>query len=281
MSLNKWLGTNKSVYCISGQASGASCSSVVASRPPNLLEVLRRMPEEELQNVLTVLKRVLTKDVIAEIERRTKAQSAEPEWMLYRKGMATASICHSFRTWVASVKKPAIHPRPHNVGGLLDLVLRLNTYQSASMKRGQENEGKAKLKYLNVLTKDGHCARIDNMGFMVWEEMPFLGCSPDGIVTYKCQCCPGRRNLLEVKCPNVLSNSFLKNGKDPKSCNYTQTQIGMGVTGTDSCDYFVYESDTVWKLVNIKFSQKYFDECVEAVRFIYLEYLFRALKGVV
>ncbi|CAN8002681.1 unnamed protein product [Ixodes pacificus] len=233
------------------------------------------MHEEELQNVLTVLKRVLTKDVIADIERRTKAQAAEPEWMLYRKGMATASICHSFRTWVASVKKPATHPTPHN-----SVVLRLNTFQSASMKRDQWNEGKAKLKYLNVLTMYGHCARIDNMGFMVWEEMPFLGCSPDGIVTYKCQCCPGRRNLLEVKCPNVLSNSFLKNGKDPISCNYTQTQIGMGVTGTDSCDYLVYESDTVWKLVNIKFSQKYFDECVEAVRFIYLEYLFRALKGV-
>ncbi|CAN7947270.1 unnamed protein product [Ixodes hexagonus] len=79
-----------------GQVIGASCSSVVAPRPPNLLEVLRRMPEEELQDVLTVLKRVLTKDVIAEIERRTRAQAAEPEWMLYRRGMATASICHSF-----------------------------------------------------------------------------------------------------------------------------------------------------------------------------------------
>ncbi|CAN8013128.1 unnamed protein product [Ixodes persulcatus] len=191
-----------------GKICGASCSSVVASRPRSLLKVLRRMPEEELQNVLTVLKRVLTKDVIAEIERRTKAQAAEPEWMLYRKGMATASICHSFRTWAESVKKPAIHPRPHNVGGLLNQVLRLNTFQSASMKRGQENEGTAKLKYLNVLTKDGHCARIDNMGFMVREEIPFLGCSPDGIVTYICQCCPGRRNLLEVKCPNVVSNSF-------------------------------------------------------------------------
>ncbi|CAN7977895.1 unnamed protein product [Ixodes persulcatus] len=87
-----------------GKICGASCSSVVASRPPSLLEVLRRMPEEELQNVLTELKLVLTKDVIAEIERRTKAQAAEPEWMLYRKGMATASICHSFRTWAESVK---------------------------------------------------------------------------------------------------------------------------------------------------------------------------------
>ncbi|KAG0427586.1 hypothetical protein HPB47_025374 [Ixodes persulcatus] len=148
------------------------------------------------------------------------------------------------------------------------------------MKRGQENEGTAKLKYLNVITKDDHCARTDNMGFMVWEEMPFLGCSSDGIVLYKCQCCPGRRNLLEVKCPNVVSNSFLKNGKDPISCNYTQTKIDMGVKGIDSCDYFVYESDMVWKLVNIKFNQKYFDKCVEAVRSIYLEYLFRALKGV-
>ncbi|CAN7940741.1 unnamed protein product [Ixodes hexagonus] len=238
------------------------------------------MPEEELQDVLTVLKRVVTKDVIAEIERRTRAQAAEPEWMLYRRGMATASICHSFRTWAASIKRPATHPRPHNVGGLLDQVLRLNTFQSASMKRGQETKGVAKVKYLKVITEDGHCARIDNMGFMIWEEMPLLGCSPDGIVMYKCQCCLGRRTLLEVKCPNVVRNSFRKNGEDPISSYYTQTQIGMGVTGTDSCDYFVYQSEKVWKLVNIKFNRKCFHEYVEAVRFIYLEYLFRALRGV-
>ncbi|KAG0417185.1 hypothetical protein HPB47_005821 [Ixodes persulcatus] len=206
--------------CPISETTGASTSAAVP-RPRSLLEALQDLPEEERENLLEQLKRIMTREAIAEIERLTRAQASSSHWMLYRRGMATASICRGFFTRAKSLKT---QPRPHNLRGLLDKVLQVSTFQSASMKRGQQKEGTAKEKYLSKLVTDGHCPRIENSGLVIWEQMPIMGGSPDGIVVFECECCRGKRVLLEVKCPEVLQNSFCQKTGEPQYVYYTQMQ---------------------------------------------------------
>ncbi|KAG0419359.1 hypothetical protein HPB47_004173, partial [Ixodes persulcatus] len=202
------------------ETTGASTSAAVP-RPRSLLEALQDLPEEERENLLEQLKRIMTREAIGEIERLTRAQASSSHWMLYRRGMATASICRGFFTRAKSLKT---QPRPHNLRGLLDKVLQVSTFQSASMKRGQQKEGTVKEKYLSKLVTDGHCPRIENSGLVIWEQMQIMGGSPDGIVVFECECCRGKRVLLEVKCPEVLQNSFCQKTGEPQYVYYTQMQ---------------------------------------------------------
>lgn len=70
----------------------------VVPRHRSLLEALQDLPEEETENLLEQLKRIMTREAIAEVERMTRAQASSSDWMLYRRGMATASICRGFFT---------------------------------------------------------------------------------------------------------------------------------------------------------------------------------------
>ncbi|KAG0417186.1 hypothetical protein HPB47_005822, partial [Ixodes persulcatus] len=208
------------------QAWGQHAKDVIKTKyaPRSLMEIPfcpKDLPEEERENLLEQLKRIMTREAIAEIERLTRAQASSSHWMLYRRGMATASICRGFFTRAKSLKT---QPRPHNLRGLLDKVLQVSTFQSASMKRGQQKEGTAKEKYLSKLVTDGHCPRIENSGLVIWEQMPIMGGSPDGIVVFECECCRGKRVLLEVKCPEVLQNSFCQKTGEPQYVYYTQMQ---------------------------------------------------------
>lgn len=58
-----------------------------------------------------------------------------------------------------------------------------------------------------------------------------------------------------------------------------QMQVCMGITALASCDFFAYVSETDYKLVEVKYDHAHFEECVHAVRSIYVDYLFAELRG--
>lgn len=70
------------------------------------------------------------------------------------------------------------------------------------MKFGIENEAAAKNQYIKLLINKGHQPFIHKVGFVLSEQIPFIGGSPDGLVTYNCQCCLNKRHLLEVSKEN-------------------------------------------------------------------------------
>uniref|UniRef100_A0A0C9SAX3 YqaJ viral recombinase domain-containing protein n=1 Tax=Amblyomma americanum TaxID=6943 RepID=A0A0C9SAX3_AMBAM len=144
------------------------------------------------------------------------------------------------------------------------------------MLRGIDLEPVAKEAYRsqNMHHRD---LQLHECGLHVLPGKPFIGASPDAVVT--CACCPPR--LLEVKCPKSLEkfvNSEIRhcNGTAHLKRNsryFCQTQVQMGVTGLASTDLFAYVHDGETLTVNVTFSQAYFDDVVERATFFFKHYV--------
>lgn len=242
--------------------------------PPTLMQLVSTTEDDVFDVFLQKLKETYDENALATIENLTREQSRCSAWQEYRKGVATSTTCHSFKTRAKNLSK---EQRPHNLCGLLKTLLRQRTFQSASMRRGLEDEATAAEKYVECQLKEGHIARVRTSGLVFWDQFPVMACSPDRIVTFECLCCEGRTVVLEIKCPEKLGNCFSKENAKPHF--YTQVQVQMGILGMKECDFFVYESAEVFKLLTIPFCKNYFDECVECVRDLYKEYIFIALRA--
>lgn len=188
--------------------------------------------------------------------------------------MATSTLVHSFKT---KARKLKTEPRPHNLSGLYKAIMRQSHFQSSAMQKGIEKEGEAREVYRAVMAADGHDVEVCKTGLVIWQQFPLMGCSPDGIVAFKCECCRARQTLLEIKCPVKVANSFSKD--KPKPDYMTQMQVQMGIVGIPTCDFFVYESPDVWRLLTVTFDEALFKECYNAVKFIYTDYLFDAIRA--
>lgn len=186
----------------------------------------------------------------------------------------TSTVCHSFKTRAKDIDD---EPRPHGMRGLLSAISCMSTVQTPAMKEGKDKEPKAIALYMSLLTADGHCPVLEKRGFVIWKDFPVMGCSPDGVVSFDCECCTEKLVLLEVKCPANLKNSF--SGCRPKPLYMTQVQVAMGILNISSCDFFVYRSLTEWRQVTVEFDPKYFNTCVHSVHKLYSEYLFLSLRS--
>lgn len=243
-------------------------------RPPSVLQLIRRTDKVDLQAFLEEAHEWYDENTILDIQRCTIEQSSSEEWHEYRRGMATSTIVHSFKT---KAHKLQTEPRPHNLTGLYKAVTRQNHFQSAAMVKGLQKESEAREVYRAIMTADGHDVEIGETGLVIWQHFPLMGCSPDGVVSFRCECCPARQTLLEIKCPVKVANSFSKDR--PKPHYMTQMQVQMGIVGISTCDFFVYESPDVWRLLRVAFDEARFNDCYNAVKSIYAEYLFDALRA--
>lgn len=114
------------------------------------------------------------------------------------------------------------------------------------------NEDLARNEYLEKMNKSHEDAEVFLSGLILNPNFPFLGASPDGILS--CNCCPQR--LLEIKCPfkyrfqsptseDALSDKAYclrtdENNKISLDCHhsyYTQIQGHLLISGFDICDF--------------------------------------------
>lgn len=244
------------------------------AKPCSMLELIRKSEKPDFNSFLEEACEAFNDSTVSEIERLTLSQSASDDWHSYRKGIATSTICHMFKTKAHKLKS---EPRPHDLSALMKAVLKSSKFQTKAMKEGSEKESEARRRYISVMNADGHTVVVRQSGFVVSKEFPVVGCSPDGIVNFECACCTGKRSMLEIKCPQKVSNALSK--ENPKPAYFTQIQVQMGVLGIGSCDFFVYECEDVWKLLHIAFQKEYFEQCLSSVRLIYSEYLYNALRA--
>lgn len=242
-------------------------------RPPAVLDLMRKTKKVDFGAFLEEARECYDENTIDDIQRFTIRQSQSEDWFNCRRGMATSTLVHSFKT---KAKKLKTEPRPHNINGLYKAIMRQSRFKSAAMQKGIEREAEAREMYGVVMVADGHEAVVSETGLIIWKKFPLIGCSPDRIVNFKCQCCRARKTLLEIKCPVKVTNSFSKD--NPKPEYGTQMQVQMGVVGISICDFFVYESPHVWRFLTVPFDEARFQECCEAVKSIYSEYLFDALR---
>jgi putative phage-type endonuclease len=158
-------------------------------------------------------------------------QQRTDEWYTRRRGMITASIARSImRIDYTSgkgigvlrdkiiPKEPVIEEEPK------EFIPPSNP--DAPAVRGVRYEPIIRQIYENM-----NEVKVEEYDCVPHPEYPFLGASPDGIVT------EGRTKgrMVEIKCPQP--DSIIKDGNRVRPEYWSQMQLQMEVCGLDTCDY--------------------------------------------
>ncbi len=123
------------------------------------------------------------------VEKESREQYKSRVWFNYRAGRITASkmksVCHTNPANPAqSLIKQVCYPQMH-------------TFTSKRTKWGCTHEKVARDYYEKRMKKSHTAFSITNSGFVINPEWPFIGATPDGVVS--CACCG--KGVVEIKCP--------------------------------------------------------------------------------
>ena len=123
------------------------------------------------------------------VEENTRKQASSRVWFQQRSGRVTASKLKS-----AIATDPA---KPSH--SLIKSICYpdLHSFRSASCKYGIEHENIARKEYAQRMSKVHTNFEIAETGLIIEPLYPFMGASPDAVVS--CTCCGN--GVLEVKCP--------------------------------------------------------------------------------
>ena len=159
--------------------------------PPCLSQLYN--PDAILMNYGELLKHCETYDIeVTEeqadaVEASTKSQSKSPLWFNMRSGRITASrfkavSCTSTASPSISLIMSICHPE-------------MNKFRTASVCWGCEHEEEARRKYSQTMSLSHQDFKVDDSAFFACVEHPFIGASPDGLVS--CDCCSD--GICEIK----------------------------------------------------------------------------------
>lgn len=126
-------------------------------------------------------------------------------------------------------------------------------FQSSATDFGKENEHVARQLYVVDEMNSHKNFEVNTCGLVLDDNMPFMGASPDGIVSCTCH----GEKLLEIKCAFKHRDIDVEDipTKDPayhlnivngqlqlkkSSSWYSQIQFQLGVTRMNLCDLVVY-----------------------------------------
>lgn len=189
---------------------------------------------------------------LKEIESLTRSQSNNDAWFNYRKGVINASKAHEVLTKmdkIGSMKAVNMWSLNQNISGF-----RFTNPDLPALKYGRTMEINAVNCFVELMKKDHHNLKVDSCGLFLHYGIPYIGGSPDGIVS--CDCCG--KACLEIKCPFSInytsptnpevksklpylvldSNGSLKINKRHKY--FTQCQVQMGVTNITTSYFMVW-----------------------------------------
>ncbi|KAH7931603.1 hypothetical protein HPB51_029794 [Rhipicephalus microplus] len=124
----------------------------------------------------TARKVQLTADRCCEIERATRDQAKSPRWLKERQGRITPSLLH--RVAVCSTGATSL---------AAEIMGYIKTPQVANLRWGSEMEKKAKQPFRDQESPKHTGFNVEECWLVVAANMPFIGASPDGIVS--CACC--------------------------------------------------------------------------------------------
>lgn len=172
-------------------AEGFVPKSLDESLPPCLSQLYD--PDTILMNYGELLNHCKTCDIrvtqqqVDAVEASTKSQSKSPLWFNMRSGRVTASrFKAASHTSTASPSISLImsicHPE-------------MNKFRTASVRWGCEHEEDARRKYLQTMSLSHRDFKVDDSGFFICVDHPFIGASPDSLVS--CACCSD--GVCEIK----------------------------------------------------------------------------------
>ncbi len=162
-------------------------------------------------------------DECTKIFQETIGQADNPKWFLARKHRITASSAHKI------VRARSKQQRLKYFG---DTVL-----STKSMQHGQTTEPIAKDQFSILFKKEVHPS-----GLVVSEELPWLACTPDGLIKEE----NGSISVLEIKCPSSckdgpVSVDYIEDGKLKENHSYyMQVQLQLYLSKAKMCYFFVF-----------------------------------------
>ncbi|KAK3086709.1 hypothetical protein FSP39_022335 [Pinctada imbricata] len=184
--------TDSLVLQILDESSDESDKECDASCIPTMSEALSSLSEKA--NINGHLQNIYSDEIINEIENCTQGQSDNEEWFAHRQGRITASLFHS-------VSNFRYNDKPNNY--ILKKVMgNEKNVLYPSLAHGKKYEAVARQQYIDQCKKLHKNFVVRECGLFVDKKHPFMGASPDGIVT--CTCCG--KGLLEIKCSYMHQN---------------------------------------------------------------------------
>lgn len=183
------------------------------------------------------------------LEASTRGQSSSVVWFEHRIGRITASV-------IGSVSKCKERAYPYS---LVNSIMQYSKppLNLPALKWGRQSEDTARKQYITFSSHQHTNFQVQLSGLHVDINDPYLGATPDGIVS--CDCCGV--GLLEIKCPFKYKNSILSDIDDRqfylekdqtgelklKSSHdyYAQVQAQLSICDKPYCDFVCWTTTSI------------------------------------
>ena len=190
-----------------------------------------------------------TQEQVDFLEMSTRGQSSSVLWFNNRVGRINASV-------MGLVLKCRETAFPYS---LVNSIMQYSKPSSniPALKWGRLNEDKAREQYYSLLSTQHTNFHVRLSGLHIDTQHPYLGASPDGIVS--CDCCG--TGLLEIKCPFKYKNSVLSDIDDRLFCleknsarelqlkkshdYYTQIQAQLSICNKQYSDFVCWTTNSI------------------------------------
>ena len=151
----------------------------------------------EILKLCETVKLTITSEQRKVVEQATREQASSRIWFRLRAGRITASkvhaVCHTNLDMPAiSLVKSICYPESYK-------------FSTAATKWGCMHEKTALDLYRSTIEELHENVKIETCGLFLLENDPYLGASPDGLVS--CSCCGD--GCIEIKCPYCHKNDFI------------------------------------------------------------------------
>ncbi|CAG2230969.1 unnamed protein product [Mytilus edulis] len=167
--------------------------------PVNILDLATQFnnddsSDDSLESFIEHIHRNIPDNYFTDIFEKTVSQSDSDLWFYQRHGRITASILYSCLHFSGR------NPDGHLVKLILGLTNSVNSDLPA-LRHGKKFEHVARESYLHDKKNLHDNLECKLSGFVIDNNSPYLGCSPDGLL--ECKCCG--QGCLEIKCPYKFS----------------------------------------------------------------------------
>ncbi|XP_076098430.1 uncharacterized protein LOC143068342 [Mytilus galloprovincialis] len=220
--------------------------------PVNILDLATQFnnddsSDDSLESFIEHIHRNIPDNYFTDIFEKTISQSDSDLWFYQRHGRITASILYSCLHFSGR------NPDGHLVKLILGLTNSVNSDLPA-LRHGKKFEHVARESYLHDKKNLHDNLECKLSGFVIDNNSPYLGCSPDGLL--ECKCCG--QGCLEIKCPYKFSeetpinaacldktNFHIENDtplmkRNDTSPYYCQIQCQLAVTKRKWCDFVLF-----------------------------------------
>lgn len=246
---------------------------------PYFNEILKEAPKDISEDeFISYLQSTHSGEYINDVESKTRDQASNTEWFNHRNGRITASVMNNV------VKCNMEKLKSDNY--ILRRIFNTNkcSFSTHATEYGKAMESVALSQYRLLYENKHEKFNISNCGFFISKEIPFIGATPDAVVS--CSCCGD--GLAEIKCsfsyqdksPLEIATAndyhlYVNDGKvklKESSPWYVQIQTQLYVTKRDWCDFVFFTRKGI-AVDRISFNNAFFQHCLDRAKAFFFKFM--------